>query len=184
MEPGSGWVRRTGSPLQGWMDFSRDSADGAEHALTKRHLSQLALINYLIGQKTKERNGSRWRGEQVAACLNSNPGRRRRRREDCLCQLPRGGAEEEESAARRGGVELGEDDGEGLGRRRCFWWNINVVARLAGPPCQTRWLTPCTLGPPCQCVAWRLFHLYGSLRRKRRPGHHLRYALPEDLIDQ
>jgi len=83
------------------MDFSRDSADGAEHALTKRHLSQLALINYLIGQKTKERNGSRWRGEQVAACLNSNPGRRRRR-EDCLCQLPRGGAEEEESAARRG----------------------------------------------------------------------------------
>ena len=147
MEPGSGWVRRTGSPLQGWMDFSRDSADGAEHALTKRHLSQLALINYLIGQKTKERNGSRWRGEQVAACLNSNPGRRRRRREDCLCQLPRGGAEEEESAARRGGVELGEDDGEGLGRRRCFWWNINVVARLAGPPCQTRWLTPCTPGP-------------------------------------
>ena len=105
MEPGSGWVRRTGSPLQGWMVFSRDSADGAEHALTKRHLSQLALINYLIGQKSKERNGSRWRGEQVAACLNSNPGRRRR--EDCLCQLPRGGIR---GAARRGGT--------GRGRRR------------------------------------------------------------------
>jgi len=96
-------------------------------------------LNWTENERKKEMalKKSRWKGEEVAASTQIRGGGGRResagRRKDCLASCH----EEKESPP----VEVEDDSVGGVP----FASSINVVARLAGPTCQTGWLTPSTL---------------------------------------